>query len=232
MTLRCIVFDVDDTLYLERDYVRSGFAAVGAEARSRWGVDDFAERAWLLFESGARGDIFDRVLVESGISPSPEAITALVARYREHPPAIRLLDDARACLERLHGRLALACLTDGPLSCQRAKVVALGLERWLSPVILTAELGTGLGKPHPEGFRRIEAVTGESGATCAYVADNPLKDFAGPRLLGWRTVRIRRPGGLHAELASADDVDEEIESLGELGQRLGGFTLRPSGGYT
>ena len=28
MVIRSITFDVDDTLYLERDYVRSGFAAV------------------------------------------------------------------------------------------------------------------------------------------------------------------------------------------------------------
>ena len=40
----CVVFDVDDTLYLERDYVRSGFRAVGVWA-SRWlGLSGFAER--------------------------------------------------------------------------------------------------------------------------------------------------------------------------------------------
>ena len=30
-----------------------------------------------------------------------------------------------------------------------------------------------------------------------YVADDPLKDFAAPRQLGWLTIRVRRPGGLH-----------------------------------
>jgi putative hydrolase of the HAD superfamily len=53
-----------------------------------------------------------------------------------------------------------------------------------------------------------------------YVADNPIKDFAGPRRLGWRTVRIRRPGGLHADLPSGDDVEQEIASLDELSERL------------
>jgi len=221
VTVRCVVFDVDDTLYLERDYVQSGFAAVGAEARSRWGITDFADHAWRLFEEGARGNIFDLVLVDCGVTATPEVIAALVARYREHQPAIRLLEDARACLDRLRGRVALAGLSDGPAVSQRAKVAALGLDRWLSLLIVTAELGPGLGKPSPEGFRRIEAATGESGAACAHVADNPAKDFAGPRQLGWRTVRIRRPGGLHAGIASGEDVDLEIVSLDELSERLG-----------
>lgn len=216
MTVRCVVFDVDDTLYLERDYVRSGFAAVGAEVRARWTVADFAERAWRLFEEGARGDVFDRVLRACGVACSTDDVAALVACYREHRPEIRLLDDARACLERLAPRLRLAALTDGPVASQRAKVLALGLDRWLAPIVVTGELGPGLGKPHPEGFRRIEAATGEGGSACLYVADNPAKDFAGPRALGWRTVRIRRPGGLHADRPSGDDVDREIASLEEL----------------
>ena len=54
-------------------------------------------------------------------------------------------------------------------------------------------------------------------AECVYVADNPTKDFAAPRALGWHTVRIRRPGGLHAGLAhSPHEVDHEITSLTEL----------------
>ena len=32
--MQVLVFDIDDTLYLERDYVRSGFGAAGRWARS------------------------------------------------------------------------------------------------------------------------------------------------------------------------------------------------------
>ena len=38
----CVVFDIDDTLYLERDYVLSGFAAVGPWARDWLAIPDFA----------------------------------------------------------------------------------------------------------------------------------------------------------------------------------------------
>ena len=41
MTVRCVAFDLDDTLYLERDYVRSGFWAVGRWIESHVAVTDF-----------------------------------------------------------------------------------------------------------------------------------------------------------------------------------------------
>src|SRR5207302_9076607 len=36
----CVVFDIDDTLYLERDYVRSGFRAVGTWAEQWLRIPD------------------------------------------------------------------------------------------------------------------------------------------------------------------------------------------------
>ena len=61
-----------------------------------------------------------------------------------------------------------------------------------------------------------EARTGLTGDQFTYIADNPTKDFGGPKARGWRTIRIRRPASLHAGLASGEDVDAEITSLDEL----------------
>lgn len=218
--IQCVVFDVDDTLYLERDYVRSGFGAVGAAVARMWGVDDFAERAWSRFEEGIRGNVFDLVLSSAGLASSPELVCDLVRVYREHQPAIELLPDARVCIDHLWRRVPLAGLTDGPAESQRAKIDALRLWQWLDPVVVTAELGPGHGKPSVEGFVLIEDRTGKRGASCAYVGDNPHKDFAAPRRLGWRTIRVRRPAGLHADVPSGDDVDEEIPDLERLPQLL------------
>ena len=43
------VFDLDDTLILERDYVHSGFQTVGRHLWRSRGLDGFAEEAWRLF---------------------------------------------------------------------------------------------------------------------------------------------------------------------------------------
>ncbi len=231
--LCAVVFDVDDTLYLERDYVRSGFRAVDDYLRERHGVAGFFERAWAAFEQGVRGRTFDEVLPQLGLSPGRELIAELVEVYRRHRPQIDLLPDARAALEAARrAGWAVAVVSDGPLASQSAKVAALGLSRWAEPIVLTAALGDGFGKPHPRAFRLVEEHTGCRAEQCVYLADNPRKDFAGPKGLGWRTVRVRRRGGLHAEEPSGQDVDEVWEDLlplvagaSELAEGAGGRTV-------
>ena len=64
--IRCVVFDLDDTLYLERDYVRSGFFAVGRYLEERHDLQGFESAAWQEFEAGRRGDIFDHDSMKTG----------------------------------------------------------------------------------------------------------------------------------------------------------------------
>ena len=190
MTVRCVAFDLDDTLYLERDYVRSGFWAVGRWIESHVGVTDFADRSWALFLEGRRRDIFDRVLDDLNVVSEPSLIGSLVATYRSHTPNIHCVDDAVEFLRLAYGRLPMALVTDGPSVSQRAKVTGLGLGRWCKPIIFTSECGSP--KPHPASFQRVSDHLSLFGLDCVYVADNPRKDFQGPRALGWRTVRVGR----------------------------------------
>jgi glycosyltransferase involved in cell wall biosynthesis/FMN phosphatase YigB (HAD superfamily) len=218
---RLVVLDIDDTLYLERDYVRSGFDAVGAWARDELGVDDLGERAWAAFEAGVRRTIFDDALAGCGVEVTNGVVPRMVEIYRAHSPTIDMLPDARAWLDALAPHVTLAVVTDGPLASQQAKAEALMITRWADLVVFTESLGPGRGKPHPAAFEQLERELGLSGDRCAYVADNPAKDFVAPHRLGWRTVRVRRPGGLHAEVPSGDDVDAEITSLADLDAALG-----------
>jgi putative hydrolase of the HAD superfamily len=220
-TGRLVVLDIDDTLYLERDYVRSGFDAVGAWARDELGVDDLGERAWAAFEAGVRRPIFDEALAGCGVEAANGVVPRLVEVYRAHIPTIDMLPDARAWLDALAPHVTLAVVTDGPLASQQAKAEALMLTRWADLVVFTESLGPGRGKPHPAAFEQLERELGLSGDRCAYVADNPAKDFAGPRGRGWRTVRVRRTGSLHDAVASGDDVDAEVSGFTALDDALG-----------
>lgn len=214
-----MTFDLDDTLYLERDYVYSGFRAVAECAATCLNIDDFFERAWSSFERGDRRTIFDTVLVQHGVPPNPALIDMLVATYRSHIPDIALLPDVIPCLDGL-SHVKLAVVTDGPRESQRAKAEALGVRRWINTLVFTAELGDGYGKPHPRAFSLVERLTGCNGPSCMYLADNPAKDFAGPSSRGWMTVRIRRRGSLHEDIPSGSDVDLEIAELSELRSAL------------
>jgi putative hydrolase of the HAD superfamily len=194
-----IVLDLDDTLYLERDYARSGFAAVGEHLRERFGVAGAGERAWSHFEQGRRGDLFNRILSEDGIEPEPALVQELVDLYRSHRPAISLLPDAEDFIRRAQadGRL-LALISDGPLAAQSAKAEVLNLARWFDPVILTDAWGRAFWKPHERAYHAVMDRHGKPADEHVYIGDNPLKDFHAPRRLGWNTIRVRRPQGEHA----------------------------------
>jgi len=214
--VRSVAFDIDDTLYLERDYVRSGFEAVSQWIQERRGVKGFAGVAIAEFDRGTRGVIFDRALASLRVQADRALIEAMVREYREHMPSIRLLPDAEAALGALFGRMKLAVVSDGPVASQHAKARALALGKWCEPIVFTEALGLGFGKPHLRAFEMVEERTGAAGCSCAYVADNPAKDFGGPKTLGWRTIRVRHEGGLHATVASGPDVDMEICDLSSL----------------
>src|SRR6266705_2275465 len=200
MPKHCLVFDLDDTLYLERDYVHSGFEHVGAYTERELGIPNFAERAWSLFSAGHRAKIFEEILQEQSIHLERSALDHMVGLYRSHSPKIWLLPDALHCLNVLRGRVRLAIISDGPVEAQRSKVAVLRLDQWFDPILLTEELGRGYSKPSDASFRLVQERFGLAAGCCCYVADNPAKDFVAPRKLGWRTIRIRRIGGLHVEV--------------------------------
>jgi putative hydrolase of the HAD superfamily len=211
-----IVFDLDDTLYLEIDFVRSGYVAVGA-----WlGIADFAARAQAAFDGGVRTHIFDRVLAELGLGADQQLVDGAVECYREHYPTIALAPDARRYLFH-SGPRSLALLSDGYAVTQANKVAALGLDHGMfEPLVLTGAWGRDYWKPHPRGFELIEQHFGRAPSDYVYVADNPAKDFVAPRRLGWRTVQIERPGRVHVGGVVAASADAVIASLDELDQCL------------
>lgn len=212
-----LVLDIDDTLYLERSYVVSGFRAVGAWLAEARGVNRLAETALRLFEEGVRGNIFNRALIELGVDPAADLVADLVNQYRCHEPDIELLPDAQALLDvSLLRGLPIAVITDGPAESQRAKVAALGIASVCDPVIVTSDHDGVRPKPDPSAFALIQERWGITPASLAYVGDNPLKDFIAPHQLGWRTVRVRRRQGLHEAVPSGTDVHLETRGLGAI----------------
>lgn len=211
---RCVVLDLDDTLYLERDYVRSGFAHVGSYIHAEYDRPGFAARAWALFEQGHRNTVFDAVLEDMGLTGTI-AIPTLIERYRTHAPAIALCDDAADFLDRIAGDHPLGMITDGPVASQSAKIEALGLAPRIDHIVMSDTFGISFRKPHDLPFERIETLLGGDPTEFTYIADNPLKDFITPRRRGWHTIRIRRPLGEHSTRPMAGDhaAHATVESL-------------------
>lgn len=221
--IRAIVFDLDDTLYPERQYAFSGFGAVAAAFSAILGDSRrTADEMRLLFDTEHRPRVFNELLRRRGRTEDSGLIQSMIEAYRRHEPTIILFPDADAALKRLRGRYKLGLLTDGPAIMQRAKVAALGLTDKLDAIILTDELGSGFGKPSPRAFELMAERLGVVPASCVYVADNAGKDFVAPNTLGWTTVQIRREGGVYLNQSPVvgGTPHHVIESLNQLDDLL------------
>lgn len=221
-----VAFDLDDTLILEEEYVRSGFRAVDAWLRKRCGVRGLFEVAHGLHEAGVRGQVFDLALAELGHRPDPTLVARMVRIYREHTPDIRLLPDARVCLHRLRRTgTPLALVTDGPRTAQRQKLNALLLAPFFQEIVISDQLGKGRSKPHVAPFMAVMNAFPSEEARFVYVGDNPVKDFATPRALGWTTVRVRRERGQYAALEAPPPyaAHTEVGDLKQLDEVLSGL---------
>jgi putative hydrolase of the HAD superfamily len=220
-----IIFDMDDTLYPEADFVRSGYRAIAQRVWQDWQVD-LEPELHRRFALGQRGDLMTSALMTLGVHVSESYVASvLVPTYREHEPTIFPYVETAPVLTALRNRNhRLALLSDGWANVQRRKLQALGLAGFFEAVVFTDELGRDAWKPSPKGFELVLARMSVSGADCVYVSDNPLKDFVGPNRLGMRTVRIVRPGTEHAD-ALAPTVEHEpqfiIQALTDLLPRTG-----------
>ncbi len=209
-----IVLDLDDTLYLERDYALSGFRHVGAYVEGVEGFAGFAEACIRRFEAGERRTIFDSAALEVGLSLGEDLLDRLVDEYRSHKPRIELCPDAAAFLQRVSGPLGL--ITDGAAVSQWQKIDALGIRPFLSEIRVTGDWPPGFGKPHERAFVEMESAT--TAPTLWYIGDNPAKDFVTPKKRGWRTIQIWRPGGIHDPNppGAAFAADTTVESFDEV----------------
>lgn len=191
--IRNWVFDLDDTLYAERDYERSALVYVGAEVERLYGINEFS--AILLTLSAQRHP--DPIAQAWSQYALPEAErSAMIVAMRAHAPQIFLSEGARAVLAHLRQQTRpYAIVTDGRSITQRAKIEALGC-RDAAFVSISEEVG--ISKVDPARFAAVTEALGPG--SCCYVGDNPAKDFVGPNHLGWKTVMlVHREQGVHAQ---------------------------------
>ena len=88
--ITCIVFDLDDTLYDEMDFVKSGYIEVANYLNAAFGIDKIVTYNKLidLFNVN-RKKVLNRLCIELNI----EISDALIELYRYHQPTISLKSD-------------------------------------------------------------------------------------------------------------------------------------------
>ncbi|MFA5865367.1 MAG: HAD family hydrolase [Phycisphaerae bacterium] len=219
--IQLVVFDLDDTLYPEADFVEGGFRNVAAAlvGNDPSLIDQLVRKMRSLLKAGRR-DIFQTILAEMKKEPTPEQISQLVKNYRTADRPLTLFPDAERAIDRFRqNELILAILTDGPAESQQTKVKLLDLEKRFDQIIYTGQYGPEFAKPNPHCFEILMNKFGVEPSRCIYIADNEVKDFLAPNILGWRSVKVTRPTGIYFHLPPKDEnykPEYSIESLDDI----------------
>ena len=212
--IEAVVFDMDDTLYPEEDFVASGFRAVSHYLTTDFGCrfEDLYDTMLTAFERGGRRSVFP-VVIERYLK-SQVSVQDLVRVYRRHSPRIRLFPEAELLLQSLRDSYRLGVITDGLPEVQKRKAQALNLERRVDSILYTWEHEKE--KPDPYGFLLMAGRLGVAAERMIVVGDNPAKDCRGAHAAGMKSVWVCRDG-----CRSDCDSDYTIGSLLELPAILG-----------
>jgi len=174
-----VVFDLDDTLYNELDYLRSAYLHI-ARTLAPDDPQGLFVRMFSLFRS--KQDVFGILSDTYGVSKSE-----LIDRYRQHEPDIKVFDGVMEVIQNIKkkkGRVAV--LTDGRTATQTNKIKALGLYEMLDKLVISEEIGTE--KPSEKNYRALQEAFNLD--VYYYIADNLKKDFITPKQMGWKTAAI------------------------------------------
>ncbi|HKX09231.1 MAG TPA: HAD family hydrolase [Stellaceae bacterium] len=211
-----ILLDLDDTLYDETAYMRSGFAAVaiGIADMAGYAPGKVLEVLLDIERREGRGHVFDTALAAFGLAADPRVVQDLVAVYRSHRPQIQLYAGVRELLARLHRRGRTAIVTDGLPQMQRHKVAALDLEAAVDAIVYTWELAAP--KPDPASYLAALAKLGAAPADAVVIGDNPHHDMAAARAIGARAIRVRTGRFAQVPTPLGAEPDLEIAGIGEL----------------
>jgi len=176
-----IVLDLDDTLYSEREFERSGFRAIldTLDVAHTVRIDD-------LLELSMQGqDVFAHLNFDQHMRQVALSI------YRQHIPTISLYPDAALFIEEALGAsCTLAIATEGRSITQRNKISALGLTDKLAHVLISEEIGSL--KIESNFFSELLELAKQH--ECVMIGDNPAKDFVIPNSQRWTTYMLSDRG--------------------------------------
>jgi putative hydrolase of the HAD superfamily len=229
--IQAVVFDLDDTLYPQSEFLAGAFEAVADRATSMGFDRDRLLRA--LFDAASkgtdRGTLIDEAVqatADVGGGPPwgtpPDVVkTVLVPVFRNfRPRTLELTAGAKELLSTVASRASTALLTDGDVCLQRAKIKALGLEDAFDKVVITDFYGgRQCRKPAPVGFLAALTALGVAPQDAVMVGDRVDKDVVGAQRVGMQVLRVR--AGEWAHVSTPEGVPE-VSNLHEALAALAG----------
>ncbi|MER5219056.1 HAD family hydrolase [Streptomyces flaveus] len=220
MSIRAVVWDIDDTIFdyttADRAGMRGHLAAEGLldgyasveQALGHW--REVTDQQWARFAAGEasfEGQRRDRVRVFLGEELTDAEADAWFLRYLGHYEAAwGLFPDVLPALDTLAASHRHAVLSNSSLHVQDRKLRVLGVHDRFETVLCAAELGVS--KPEARAFHAACEALALPPHQVAYVGDHPEIDGQGAADAGLFSVWIDR-AGVSAVTGDAPDTREE-----------------------
>ena len=220
MTISCVTFDLDDTLWESESVLANAEAkfyewiertcpdiahnhscdALVAHRRTHYesipeSHHDLTRARLLWLESLLREWGYGTELAETGFRV-----------FWKHRNAVTLFDDVPRVLGELGERYAIGAITNG-----NADVHQIGIGRYFDFVVTPAEAGAA--KPDSAIFELALDTAGASPESVVHVGDDPVRDVAAAAAMGLRTVWMNPDG---RPWPGERRPDAEIRSLDSL----------------
>ena len=226
MSIRCVTFDLDDTLWWCGPVIQRAEARFYAwlqthypEIPARFRPEDLLEhrkgfmrerthlahdlttlrKHWLRLLAEESG--YDEALVEPGFDV-----------YWEARNEVEVFDEAHDLLQQLRADFRLGAVTNG-----NADVGRIGIDHYFDFVIRSEEIGAA--KPHPEIFTAALLAGKASAEESVHVGDDPVRDIQGAAEAGLRTIWVN----LREAVWPLDELrpDATVTRLAEVSRILG-----------
>ena len=193
MSSKTIVFDLDDTLVKEIDFLKSSFFEIASVIENE-GYSLYQQMMVWYFD---KENVFQNL-----VSLYPDlSIDSLKSSYRKHLPNFEHYKYIKDFLNELKQKgYKLGLITDGFSVTQRNKITSLGVGDLFDLIIISEEFGTE--KPHEENYSAFHQFNSDA---YYYVGDNLKKDFVTPNKLGWVTICLLDDGNnIHSQNFDTD----------------------------
>lgn len=182
------VFDLDDTLFPEIDFLKSAYTYLARNIKSE-DASALYNEMWRRY--CAKENVFQWLVQTYSNEVKHLNIDWLLTEYRHHLPNIKLPEQTASFLQTLQtNNIPCGLITDGRSITQRNKLKALGIEKYFSDIIISEEFGSE--KPDPRNYNYFKEKYGDK--DFYFVGDNTSKDFIVPAALGWTTICIKNQG--------------------------------------
>jgi putative hydrolase of the HAD superfamily len=176
------VFDLDDTLFFEIDYLKSAFKSIARNIEPKLYMKLYNQML-SIYLSG--GNTFEKVISQY---PNKKLNTdELLCDYRNHFPKIRLREGVLEMLLKIkanNGKIGI--ITNGRGTTQRNKIESLGLIQIIDEILISEEFG--FEKPNEAIYKHFMRINQKY--QYYYFGDNLTNDFITAKRFGWFCIGI------------------------------------------